>query len=236
MHAIDFRAPEYFVTFIPFPGGVRFLWVKRVIGAVERRVAMKPEYPFQEHYEMDGVTFDLERIPAFNDYEGRAIFDWNRGLRGYDVWHDRTRPNQLIELLSPDALSGFRGYAQTFLSIHELRQLTARPDRNLDWRSALAAVSGVYLITDMSDGALYVGSAYGLDGLLARFTTYAAGPGHGNNALLRRRLTEFPNAIDTWRWSILEAMPIDATANEVIAREQFQKIRLGSRAFGLNAN
>lgn len=42
------------------------------------------------------------------------------------------------------------------------------------WRAALSAVAGIYLITDMKTGKVYVGSATGDGGIWTRWSQYAA--------------------------------------------------------------
>ncbi|MBF1034889.1 MAG: GIY-YIG nuclease family protein [Candidatus Nanosynbacter sp.] len=41
-----------------------------------------------------------------------------------------------------------------------------------DWCRALRSRKGVYLITDKNTGKQYVGSAYGEDGILGRWSVY----------------------------------------------------------------
>ena len=38
-----------------------------------------------------------------------------------------------------------------------------------NWYTALSSVNAIYLISDLEDGQLYVGSAYNKDGLLGRW-------------------------------------------------------------------
>src|SRR5690348_6975629 len=51
MHGSDFKVPDYTITFIPVPRdtrSVRFLWVKRVKGRLNRSTMRPdPSYPFQ---------------------------------------------------------------------------------------------------------------------------------------------------------------------------------------------
>ena len=95
--------------------------------------------------------------------------------------------------------------------------------------NALSSVNGIYLIRDKSSGKLYVGSAYGEDGLYGRWLNYAHN-GHGGNKELKGL---DPNQFE---FSILEIIPPTSSAEEVIHRENRWKEKLGTRAFGLNAN
>lgn len=97
------------------------------------------------------------------------------------------------------------------------------------WRGALSQWRGVYFIFDAARRAGYVGSAYGGENILGRWTQYAA-TGHGGNV----RLKESQPA--DLRFSILERTSPDLPADEVIEREARWKARLHSREFGLNEN
>lgn len=106
----------------------------------------------------------------------------------------------------------------------ELNQLPRRHANLLEsWR-------GIYLIKDLSDGACYVGSAYGQDNLLGRWLNYGRS-GHGGNVLLKGR------SAANFQFSILERLPETIDPRQVITRENSWKIRLGTRTpNGLNAN
>ena len=97
-----------------------------------------------------------------------------------------------------------------------------------DWQAHLAAWRGVYLITDQSDGARYVGSAYGGENLLGRWRTHIAGEAGVTKELSRRNPRNF-------RFSILELLSPAATIEEVTQCEARWMDRLATREFGLNA-
>ena len=100
----------------------------------------------------------------------------------------------------------------------------------------LSAVAGVYLIVDMTAGNQYVGSAYGKNGIIGRWTRYTQ-DGHGGNAKLQERLSErgSDNAAN-FSFNILQTVSTSLSRREVIARENTWKDKLGSRVFGLNLN
>lgn len=97
-----------------------------------------------------------------------------------------------------------------------------------DWAMCLSQWRGIYLITDTSDGARYVGAAYGADNLLGRWRVHVAGE-FGVTAELSTRRT------DGFRFSILELVAPTATIEEVTAREQSWMVRLHTKQYGLNA-
>jgi hypothetical protein len=87
---------------------------------------------------------------------------------------------------------------------------------------------GVYLIVDQTDGARYVGSAYGADNLLGRWRAHVQGD-QGITAKLRARNPAH------FHFAILERMAPDDPAEDVIAREMTWIARLDTRRHGLNA-
>lgn len=62
----------------------------------------------------------------------------------------------------------FPGYESFSKTYEELKN----NKNNKSWKNHLSAVYGVYLITDNSNGKLYVGSAYGEDGIYGRWLNY----------------------------------------------------------------
>lgn len=73
---------------------------------------------------------------------------------------------------------------------HSLRELQVIVRRNRpDWRSALEAMKGVYVIHDQATGAPYIGAAYGDTGIWQRLCTYATTL-HGGNVELKALVEE----------------------------------------------
>src|SRR6266540_4137700 len=81
----------------------------------------------------------------------------------------------------------FPGFEDIDLSFEELEALVrnSRPD----WNAALASVKGIYLISDVTTGKRYVGSAYGDQGIWSRWCSYVA-TGHGGNVELRALVSD----------------------------------------------
>lgn len=103
------------------------------------------------------------------------------------------------------------------------------------WQQGLLGISAVYLITDERSGAHYIGYASGRHGLLSRWDNYAAS-GHGGNTRLIQLLVYQPGRELDFRFTVLEVLPADMPEREVIRRESYWKVALGSRVFGLNLN
>ena len=103
------------------------------------------------------------------------------------------------------------------------------------WEAALSAVGGVYLIVDSKSGQQYVGSATGNGGLWRRWCEYA-NTGHGNNLRLKELCAPRSVYPAAFKFSILETFSRSRSRDEALRLEAFFKQKLGTRAFGLNAN
>lgn len=166
------------------------------------------------------TMFNLVLDDRMRDLQGRLLIDV-RLTQSYV----RLAENLDAPVLALHASSAFDAeppsWREICLSAGMLRALpTAWADRLREWR-------GIYLIVDQSDGARYVGAAYGEENLLGRWQEHVAGV-HGITAgLSDRDPSEF-------RFSILERVSPDALAAEVVALEQTWMERLDTVRFGLN--
>jgi hypothetical protein len=177
--------------------------------------------------------YPLEKREEFGDLEDRLVIDWGKGALAWHQWYT-DRP--VIEIRPPGrVLPPFRDYLRVHLTFEDLERLAAQPEAHRDWVAGLSAVGGVYLIVDSLTGEQYVGSATGVGGIWQRWCDYAKS-GHGGNLKLRDlcgRGDEHPGA---FRFSILETFSRTLSRDEAIDLESFFKQKLGTRAFGLNAN
>lgn len=142
-------------------------------------------------------------------------------------------------LAEPYSGRTFPGYEGVDIPFGELESLMRR-DRS-DWKTALASVNGVYLITDENDdniGKHYVGSAYGEQGLWGRWKNYVE-TGHGGNQGLRRVTGEdgVGYARRHFRFTLLDFFAFKTPKEVVLSRETFWKEVLLTRGkYGLNEN
>lgn len=152
---------------------------------------------------------------------------------------------EVIEIWNPDKTlddKTFPGYKNVSVSYHELKKKLESPE----WRTALSCRKGVYLITDQRTGKLYVGSAYGANGILGRWVTYIKS-GYDKNEVENgkypnKKLQKLVNEKglsyiqDNFQYSILETFTDDVSDEYIIGRESWWKEALRSRQFGYNAN
>lgn len=227
-HSQDYLSREYVLSLIQHPrGGTRYLYagIFRKTG----QTWFEAQADEDAHY-----LYDLERLVIGDEWIGRLYV---RSL--YTERHSRPNGERLareliVEELRPerDATSAFHGFQHVNISMAELDRIVKH---NLEsWRTALASVKGIYLITD-KDGRLYVGKADGADGIWGRWTTYAVTT-HGNNVALMEEfgLAAPPERKFDLRFSILEIAP--KTATDLDDRETHWKNVLGSRVHGYNRN
>lgn len=177
--------------------------------------------------------------------------DFRNGIIRATTEKNGTRTiNQLriIELWDPHKSLGeksFPGYKNVTISYTDLKKKLEISD---EWRNALKLRKGVYLIMDKGTGKRYVGSAYGADGILGRWTTYIKSGytkdklenGEYPNKLLRELVQEkgMKYIEKNFQYSILETFEDDASDEFIISRESYWKDMLLSRdkKFGYNAN
>lgn len=224
-----FGASRQIVVFAPLDGAASLLlgiWnVARCIENAELRPLHRElidRFAFPTEWKTTSVFYDLMPSDEMSDLRERLVIDWGRAAISWvQSGHDKT----VLEIRRPNSIRDFVSYRDVRLAYHELKQVVSSAGSNVTWKTALSSVNGVYLIRDTASGKLYVGSAYGKDGIFGRWRTYA-NTGHGENLMLK--------GLDPSRFefSILEIAPATLSEREVVAIENKWKERLGTRSFG----
>lgn len=189
----------------------------------------------------NGINYEGTELPEYSKYYGRIILSFHKTLQNPVVTKD-TVWNQLevLQILSsPFDGIDFPGYDNVNITFHELEAIITRHKR--DWIKALENQKAIYLISDKSNGKLYVGSATGDNGmLLQRWSAYIAN-GHGGNVELRK-ITEDPSkgfsyVQENFSYAILENYNARVDKNFILKRESWWKSTLKTRVpFGYNMN
>jgi hypothetical protein len=182
-----------------------------------------------------GFLYRTKELRGFEDLESRLIIRWGEGTRSWSQWLHRQGNKDVIEILPPHSVMEFLGYYDFHLRYGDLREMINHPESNREWQRMLSAVSGVYLIVDQISGKQYVGSAYGNGGIWSRWKSYAKSPS-GGNRLLVNLLEKSRGREHHFQFSIMRVLEPGAMKADVLAHETMVKEKLGSRAFGLNAN
>ena len=186
----------------------------------------------------DGINYEGEELEEYRQYYGRVIIKYHKTAQTQGMFYSTVQKDLEVLQLLPAAFDGeeFPGYDNVRLSYLQLATIIQR--RKQSWVAALENQKAVYLITDTSNGKLYVGSATSDKGmLLARWSSYVEN-GHGFNkeliALVREKGLEYVQQY--FQYSILENYNARIDDHVVLKRESWWKETLQSRKFGYNDN
>ncbi len=183
--------------------------------------------------------YDLTKIDSYQRFENRLVVRWPTG-RAASRWFRRPSgeiaPFEIVQLRPQGFLRSFPGFDNLTLSHSELRELEKLGDGGAGWIEALRSTRGVYLITDLESGDLYVGSATGAGGLWARWKVYAATVHGGNKLMLEASEKQDHVFASRLQFTVLETMSNLATRDDGLHAERRWKHKLGRKATILNAN
>ena len=229
-HSGDVLGRGYVVSFIKEATGLsRFLGVWKVLS--ERK-----EYRPDEKRSLS--IYELNRVAALDEFRDRILIRWPVG-RTTHRWLRRPwrkYPSIQIEEIRQKGFSGdFPGYQNVILQHQDLIRLATSQEASQNWVAALKYTRGVYLITDVENGDLYVGSATGAEGIWGRWRDYASST-HGGNAVLIDKAANIERYADRLQYSILETLGSLAGRDDGLRAEQRWKRKLGRKAIVLNAN
>ncbi|HJE20610.1 MAG TPA: GIY-YIG nuclease family protein [Aliicoccus persicus] len=224
----------------------------------EYLIAMAQYYPYGPEYFAFGGLYKVEKkLPeVFNDvgYELTLMKEYQEYIKrlivkiekpiGRDVYNRRyhTIQDQLnpevYEIAPNIKLGHFPGYQNVRMSHKEMQQVLLREDPS--WKSALSYVKGVYVITDKSNGKLYIGSASGnTDGIWQRWSGYAhlenltGGNKEFNNILLNKGKEHIQKY---FQYSILEIFDTRTKSEIILERENYWKNVFDTKKNGMNHN
>ncbi|MCM2999970.1 GIY-YIG nuclease family protein [Paenibacillus cellulositrophicus] len=230
---------EYILSFLGYERSMAiYIGAYKVLSKsqFDRRNNNVPEnYPYMEILDQPLFHYQLQKVDLLNDLIDRMVIDWGNATRSWYQWLSNSNPKQVIEILPSGYVKEFPGFDDLILTFDELYTIVNSPDSNRTWHTMLSSVAGVYLITDMTNGSQYVGSASGERGIMGRWRGYTETP-HGGNINLISLLQADPDRYRNFQYSILRTLPKSLTRTEVIGFEKKYKQKLGSRAFGLNGN
>ncbi len=205
-------------------------WLLTTIKNISKVLPVDPEE--------GGVGYDAQEDKRFEKYFGRLVVKYHNTSMAMGKKYGSVMDElEVLELLN-DQFTGdeFPGYENVRLTYRQLKTVI---DRQLPgWIAALQNTKAVYLITDTSNGLLYVGSATAQDGmLLQRWSSYVAN-GHGGNVDLKRIVQEkgFTYVQDNFQYSIIENYNAQMDDNYILKRESWWKETLKSKVFGYNKN
>ena len=185
----------------------------------------------------DGITpsnintfYEHEKLVEFEKYFGRLIVQFHKNNAFVTLNGNRIGDFVVKELLQNSLDNDFfPGYDKVNISWGELKRVIEKDT----WKTVLQNQKGVYLITDISNGKQYVGSAYGEYMILGRWIAYV-NTGHGGNVGLKQ--LPFEHIQQNFRYTILDIYKSTTDDQIIIDRESWWKEVLQSRKFGYNEN
>lgn len=171
-------------------------------------------------------TFDIAETDQLADLRSRLVIGW-RSPRTWWINGTTAARYPVMEIADAQPVP-FPGFDRLVLD-HPHLQAVMRDHRYASWRTALASVTGIYLITDTRDGRHYVGKADGAESIRQRWKIYATN-GHGGNTKL------IPLDPSTFRFSLLRVFDPATPESKINEAEEHYKRALDSRRWGLNGN
>ena len=180
---------------------------------------------------LDGVGYEYEILPEYEKYFGRLIIKFkNKSQTMIRLANSVINECEVVQIL-PDTFDNdiFPGYDKVNVSWEELSRVIEKDN----WKTALKNQKGVYLITDIFNGKMYVGSAYGEHMILGRWQSYVK-TGNGGNIGLKK--LSFDYIKKNFRYSILDIFKSTVDDHTIIDKENWWKNVLHTREFGYNKN
>ena len=203
----------------------------------------KNEWMFAGIYEIisfekikDRIQYDTRLLDIHEDLIGRLIIAYKKEFRSsYPYLETVYKDLKFVEILRDRVkIEEFPGFEKVNISFSELKYIVENEEKS--WKSALSNVQGIYLISDRSNGNLYIGAAYGERAFWNRWGEYVTN-GTGGNVNLIELLKEkgFDHA-SNFDFSILEVHSKPTDKDFIIQREKHWKNVLLTKEFGYNKN
>lgn len=180
---------------------------------------------------LDGVGYEFESIPEYEKYLGRLVIKFKNNSQTMIRNASSVIEECEVYRILPNVFDNdiFPGYENVSVSWSQLSHYIEKET----WKTALQNQKGVYLITDLNTGKMYVGSAYGEDMILGRWKSYIR-TGDGGNVELKALDFDYIKA--NFSYSILDIFKASIDDQVVIDRESYWKEVLMTRKFGFNKN
>jgi hypothetical protein len=131
---------------------------------------------------LNAVGYEFEDLPEYKKYVGRLIVKFKNKAQTMIRNAESVIEDCYVSQILPDTFDNdlFPGYEKVNITWHEMNRVLEKDN----WKTALQNQKGVYLMTDMSNGKMYIGSAYGANMILGRWRSYVK-TGHGGNIGLK---------------------------------------------------
>lgn len=191
----------------------------------------------------DGIGYKLTLLNDYSEYRKRLIIKLNRSRSGqtYNFRFQTVKDKLQAEVyeISPNTKMGnFMGYQNVRLNHTDLEHIIN--NQAPDWKKALSNVKGIYVITDKSNGELYIGSASGnTSGIWQRWSDYAdlnnlTGGDKTFIEIVEKYGKDY--IVKNFQYSILEIFDTKTKMDTVIEREHYWSRVLDTVNHGMNNN
>jgi len=109
----------------------------------------------------DHFQYETKLLDLHEDLTGRLIISYKKPFRNsYPNLETVYKDLRFVEILRDKAkIEEFPGYEKVNISFSKLKYIVEQKESS--WKTALSNIYGIYLISDNSNGKLYVGAAYG---------------------------------------------------------------------------
>ncbi len=197
----------------------------------------------------DAGLYDFYDHVPVREYEGlfeRVVVKYHKSTMAPVMRGDTALDNlEVFEILpiTLDNMTNFPGYDKVSVSFAELKNNLTK---SREWQTALKCRKGVYVISDEAIGKLYVGSAYGENGIYGRWETYVESgfdknevengkyPNKRFQKIVKEHGIEYIH--NNFHYALLETFTDNVPDEQIIQRESFWKEVLLTRDFGYNEN
>ena len=178
----------------------------------------------------------------YKNFFGRLIIKLNKGntFSGFVFWlrnmmekHNNIEVKEILPVLYNGEI--FEGYDKVNLSFEKLKDILYNK-LSPTYYNALEKITGVYALTDISNGKIYIGSAYGNKGVAGRWLEYIDTKHGWNQELIK--LYELDNKYfeKNFQFTLLEYFNSTYDEQKIIEREQYYKKCFSTIKNGYNAN
>ena len=207
-----------------------------IFGGLFKVEKMEPEV-------FDTVGYNLTLMDEYSEYIKRLIIKIEKPI-GRDVYSRRYGNIQeqlnpeIYELAPSTKLGHFPGYQNVSIGHKDMQYIINEEEPS--WKAALSNVKGVYVITDIEAGKLYIGSASGnAEGIWQRWAAYASlnnltGGNKEFVQILEKKGSDY--ITQNFKYSIIEIFDTKTKQETVAERENYWKNVFGTKKHGMNYN
>lgn len=182
----------------------------------------------------------MKILEEYRPFFGKLIIKYKKGntySRYVFNLKDRLNDCVLKEIL-PSMYTGekFEGFDKVNLPYGKLDKIF-KGELMPTYFEALKKITGIYCLTDNKTGKLYIGSAYGSEGVAQRWGNYLNSKHGGNKKLLDLYEDKGEQYfMDNFTFTLIEYFGINYDVQKIIEREQYWKRCFNTINTGYNSN